>query len=181
MDENVESIDPNTDWDLLHETFKTGNKDQKFASLLGGVKEAIALAEKHGCNPSILKELEMQLLDKEMGSKSTYLDWKMPTDEKKIRRKAVKPSRDLKATFAVAAVKAFRKSGLTEASAIEKVSEVSGYEFERIENWYDYYHQTKNKSEGYSYLKFRIKELDTTNSSDAAKLATTWAELSVGL
>ena len=74
----IDANDPTTEWDLLHESFKSGDKNVKFAALSNSVSLAIKLAKANGVNVSILQELEMQLFDKDMGSKSTFLDKKMP-------------------------------------------------------------------------------------------------------
>ena len=165
------------EWNSLHENYKAGNSEDKFTALLGGVHAATRLLEKLGLNSMILRELEMQLFDKEMGSKTTFLGFNMPSGSG--RKKAQRPSRDLKATFAVGAIEAFKAAGKTEENAITIVSNISSYSYERLENWHDYYF--RGEPSGYSYLQFRLQELRDATADAASELGKKWAEASKGL
>jgi hypothetical protein len=173
----IDANDPTTEWDLLHESFKSGDKNAKFAALSNSVSLAIKLAKANGVNVSILQELEMQLFDKDMGSKSTALDKKMPLGGK--RRKALRPSQDMKRTFAVGAIEAFRKAGLTQEKAIAKVSMITGYSYDKIDHFRDYYF--RDMPDGYSYLSHRLDELKGVSTCQAEKLGYQWSELAIGL
>lgn len=165
------------EWNSLHEKYLTGNKEEKFAAIIGGVLAAAELLNRLGLNPMILRELEMQLLDKEMGSKTTFLDFNMPPSTG--RKKAERPSRDLKATFAVGAIEAFKAAGKTEEDAITNVSKLSFYSYEKLENWHDYYF--RGEPNGYSYLEFRLQELREVTADAASELGKNWAKASRGL
>lgn len=165
------------EWNSLHEKYLAGNRDEKFAAIIGGVLAAAELLNNLGLNSMILRELEMQLLDKEMGSKTTFLDFDMPQGTG--RKKAERPSRDLKATFAVGAIEAFKAAGKTEEDAITNVSNLSFYSYEKLENWHDYYF--RGEPSGYPYLEFRLQELKEVTANTASELGQNWAKASRGL
>ena len=173
----IDANDPTTHWDLLHEKYINGNSDAKFDAIFGAIGLAIELLKQEKLNPAILQELQMQLVDKDFGSKSTYLDKSMPKGSK--RKKALRPSQDLKKTFLVGAVYAFRKSGLTQEKAVEKVASITGRTYEEVDQFRDYY--SNKNPDGKSYLDFRTKELRSISGIDAEKLAYQWCQLSAGL
>ncbi len=173
----VDANDPTTEWDLLHEKYRNGDRDKKFEAMFGAVGMAILILRKQRLNPAILHELHMQLFDKDMGSKSTFLDKKMPKNSS--RRKALRPSQDMKKTFAVGAVEAFRKSGLTHEKAVSNVAAISGYKYEKVDDWHDYYF--RGMPDGYSYLHYRLAELKKVSKQDALVIGNEWSRLSIGL
>ena len=173
----IHANDPTTDWDLLHEKYRNGNNDAKFDAMFGAVCLAIELLNQENLNPGILQELQMQLVDKDFGSKSTYLDKPMPKGSK--RKKALRPSQDLKKTYLVGAIEAFRKSGLTQEKAVEEVASITGRAYEEVDQFRDYY--SNRNPDGKSYLDFRRKELTSASAIEAKKLAHQWCLLSTGL
>ena len=173
----INANDQTTEWDLLHENYRNGNNDAKFDAMFGAVCLAIELLHQKKLNPGILYELQMQLFDKDFGSKSTYLDKPMPKGSK--RKKALRPSQDIKKTYLVAAIEAFRKSGLTQEKAIEEVASITGRTYEQVNQFRDYY--SNRNPNGKSYLDFRRKELTATSAIQAKELAHQWCRLSTGL
>lgn len=59
----VDANDPTTEWDLLHEKYRNGDRDKKFEAMFGAVGMAILILRKQRLNPAILHELHMQLFD----------------------------------------------------------------------------------------------------------------------